>query len=333
MKNKNQFFAWVSFQRRPVSMQSYFGYNLEFIKTSIKDKWLKPFDYIAKGMQTSYSLLKNKPEILWIQLPPTPLLRIALAYKKINKKTVLIVDCHNGTFWGKWKKYLKKDNLNKCDVIIAHNSVIRDIAIELGVDRDKLMVLETKPAERKSTKEILPRVAGRPQVLMPCSFNIDEPVQVVFDAARQIPNIDILISGPNERGVSLFDYSKKPDNVKFLGYLSSEDYEITFRQSDVVMGLTTEDHIQLSVANEATGFEMPMVISDTKLLRDLFNKGAVYVETLNPKSIASGIIEALDKKDVLKKEVAILKKERIVRWELMASAVNDKIKNIMANKA
>lgn len=332
MKNKNQFYAWVSFQRRPVSMLPYFGYELTFLKNSVQGKWFRPFDYIIKGIRTGYNLLKNKPEILWIQLPPTPLLSIALRYKRANKKSVLIVDCHNGTFWGKWKQYLKKDELNKCDIIIAHNSVIRDIAIELGVDKNKLMVLETKPAEKKSTKTIPPKTSERPQVLMPCSFNIDEPVEVVFDAARQVPDVDILISGPKERGVSLFDYNKKPDNVKLIGYLSSEDYETTFKQSDIVMGLTTEHHIQLSVANEATGFEVPMVISDTKLLRELFNKGAVYVETLNPASIASGIRDALENKDVLGQEVAILKKERIVRWEQMASAVKDKIDSIVASR-
>jgi len=322
---KNQFYAWVSFQRRPVSMQSDFGYDLKFLKNTSKSKLLKPIDYLLKGSRTVYNLIKDRPNELWIQLPPTPLLSIALLYKKINKKAVLIVDCHNGTFWGKWKKYLKTDQLNKCDLIIAHNSVIRDIALELGVDGNKMMVLETKPAEKKITREVPAKTSDRPQVLMPCSFNIDEPVEVVFDAAKQIPNVDILISGPSERGISRFDYSKKPDNIKLLGYLSSEEYETTFRQSDIVLGLTTEYHIQLSVANEATGFEVPMVISDTKLLRELFYKGAIYVETLNATSIASGIVEALDKKLVMREEVAQLKKERMIKWNTMASAVMDRI--------
>jgi glycosyltransferase involved in cell wall biosynthesis len=204
--------------------------------------------------------------------------------------------------------------------------------LDLGVDATKMMVLETKPAEKKITKEVPARTADRPQVLMPCSFNIDEPVDTVFEAAKQIPHIDILISGPQERGVSRFDYSKKPDNVKLLGYLSSEEYETAFRQSDVVLGLTTEYHIQLSVANEATGFEVPMVISDTKLLRELFYKGAIYVETLNPTAIASGILEAIDKKLVMKNEVALLKKERIVRWNILASAVGERIDQIKSGR-
>lgn len=324
-KNKNQFYAWVPFQRRAVSMQPYFDYDLNFIENNIKSKWLKPLDYAAKGLKTISKLLKTKPEVLWIQLPPTPLMYIALFYKRIYKETTLIVDCHNGTFWGKWKKYLKKDRLNQFDIIIAHNSVIGKIAVDLGIDKNKLIILETKPADKKLTKEIPLKKAERPQVLMPCSFNADEPVEVVFDAARQIPDVDILISGPKEKGTSRFDYTKKPDNVHLIGYLSQDDYEITFRQSDVVLGLTTEDHIQLSVANEATGFEVPMVISDTALLRELFNKGAIYVETNNAASIASGITTALAQRNVLKDEVRILKEERKIRWEKMADVLKDRI--------
>jgi hypothetical protein len=325
MKNKNQFYAWVNFQRRAVSMQQYFGYDLKFISTSIKKRWLKPLDYMVKGRKTVCFLLKNRPKIIWIQLPPIPLLYVVLAYKKIVRKNILIVDCHNGSFWGKWGKHLNTNSLNKCDIIIVHNWVIRDIAIDLGVDKEKLIILEDKPVEKSIDQININRKTNRPQVLMPCGFAIDEPLEVVFDAARQIPDVEILISGPKERGISLFDYSKKPDNVKLIGYLSQNDYEATFRQSDLILGLTTENHIQISVANEAVGFEIPMVISDTKLLRELFNKGAIYVETLNANSIAAGINEALKKIDILKDESKSLKIERNQKWENMAALLKEKI--------
>jgi hypothetical protein len=328
--NKKIFIAWIPFQRRAVSMQPFFNYDLRFIKSPFKNKWLKPFDYLIKTIRTIVILIQKKPEIVWIQLPPTPLLHILLLYKKtLNRHLVLVMDCHNGVFWGKWRKYLSKDKLNKGDIIIVHNSVIKEIAVDLGINVNKIVVLETRPATKNTEyirkKEVL---TERPRVLMPCSFNIDEPLNVVFEAARHIPEVDILISGPFEKGAKLFDFSKIPDNVKLLGYLPRDEYEFTFNQVEVVLGLTTEDHIQLSVANEAVGFEIPMVISDTKLLRELFNKGAIYVETLNSHSIADGIIKALDKCVTLKEEVNVLHKERIVRWETMAKSVDEKVMNL-----
>jgi hypothetical protein len=330
MRNKNQYYAWVAFQRRAVSMQYYFNYDLIFIKPFIKTKWLKLLDYILKGIQTVFRLLKNRPEILWIQLPPTPLLFLALQYKRMIKKSILIIDCHNGVFCGKWKNYLDTNTLNRCDIIIVHNWVIRDIAIELGINKDKLIILEDKPVEKNhdNINNInIHKVRQHHQVIMPCSFNYDEPLGIVFDAARQIPDVDILITGDHKRNVSLFDYTKKPDNVKFPGFLPLKEYETVFMQSDIVLALTTENHIQLSVANEAVGFETPMVISDTKLLRELFNKGAIYVETLNANSIANGITEAFKKIDILKDEIKILKIERNQKWENMAKSLKENLIN------
>jgi hypothetical protein len=259
MASKNQFYAWISFQRRALSMRSFFKYDLKFISSSITLKWFKPLDYVYKGILMSFCLIVNRPRVLWIQLPPSPLMYLALMYKKILKNSIVIVDCHNGVFWGKWKFFLRKDLLNELDIIIVHNWVIRNVAIDLGIKEEKIIILEDKPAVKDMSKFFIPRVTERPQVLMPCSFNIDEPLDIVFAAASLIPQVDILISGPMEKGRKLFDYDKKPSNVSFLGYLKYDDFELVFRQSDLILGLTTEDHIQLSVANEAVGFEIPML--------------------------------------------------------------------------
>ncbi|RDC54272.1 glycosyltransferase [Pedobacter chinensis] len=327
-KSNNIFYAWVKYQRRAASMQESLGYELNFIDFNLKKKVLKPLDYMLKSCKTLGSLIIQQPTVLWLQLPPSPLLYIALFYKKINKDAILIVDCHNGVFWGKWKKYLSVDKLNQFDIILVHNYLIKEIAEDFGLDKEKLVILEDKPAIKNSSLkgDVLP--SKKTTVLMPCSFNADEPIDVVFEAASQIPEIDFLISGPKDKGELLFDFSKRPENVQLIGYLSLEDYERVFRSADAVLGLTTEDHIQLSVANEATGFEIPMVISDTPLLRNLFNKGAVYVETLNSQSIANGIKEALDNRKKLKNEVKELKTERIQKWEKMAGDLVERVNAI-----
>jgi len=331
MKNAHQqlFIAWIKYQRRAASMQPYFGYELKFVPTTIKIKSLKIADYFIKLICTVYYLLKYRPKILWTQLPPTFLTNLAILYKKISKnRAVIIADCHNGVFWGKWENFLNVNKLNKYDIIIVHNWAIKNIAVNKCIDESKIFILETKPAHKNLNNVVDPGKSDRPQVLMPCGFSVDEPLEIVFEAAQKIPEIDIFVSGAKERGESLFDYSKKPNNVNLIGYLSKDDYETIFLQSDLILGLTTKDHIQLSVANEAVGFEVPMVISDTKLLRDLFYKGAVYVETLNAGSIANGIKEALQNLHLLKEEVKVLKNERNQRWENMAYTLKERIEKI-----
>ncbi len=289
MKKKNIYVAWVKFQRRAVSMESFFDYDCIHITSLFKHKYFRIFDYVIKSIKTLGYLFKYKPNVVWIQLTPTFLLNILLLYKRFfNNNVVIVSDCHNGVFVGKWKKYFSSDLLNKSNIILVHNTVIRDIAINMGLDPSKTIILGDKPAEKSINFIPLQQKEYAKQVLMPCGFSKDEPLEVVFEAAKLIPDITILISGPKERGVSLFDYSKKPENVHLIGYLSLQDFETIFLQSDLILGLTTYDHIQLSVANEAVGMEQPMVLSNTTLLCEMFNKGVIHVETLNADSIASG---------------------------------------------
>lgn len=328
-QSENIYFAWIKFQRRAVSMESSFNYDCIHITSSLKGKYLKIFDYLVKCLKTLRYLLKYRPRVVWIQLPPTFLLNLLLLYKRnFNKELVIISDCHNGVFFGKWEKYFNPNLLNKSDINIVHNTVIRDIAIGMGLDAEKTIILEDRPADKSVEINTVSHTKYLNQVLMPCGFSKDEPLEVVFEAAKKIPEVTILISGPKERGVSLFDYSKKPENVKLVGYLSLRNYEILFAESDIILGLTTEDHIQISVANEAVGLEKPMVLSNTKLLAEMFDKGAVYVETLSADSIASGIKKALQNIDILKQEITILKKERIYKWDNMALKLKNTIENI-----
>jgi glycosyltransferase involved in cell wall biosynthesis len=325
--NKQIFLAWIKFQRRPSNMQSWFGFELIFIPSRIRLKILKPLDYLSNGFKTLRVLFRERPNVIWIQLPPTPLLTLALLYKQLNKKTILIVDCHNGLFATRWRKFLgDMTSLNQADIIITHNSVIGDIAAKEGVLRDKMMVLETKPVDKTIGAATPVPMPGH--ILMPCAFAYDEPLSVVFEAATLAPEITFLISGDSRKNAGNHDLTNLPKNVKLTGYLSNSEYEQLFRAVDAVLGLTTETHVQLSVANEATGFEKPMVLSDTPLLRELFHRGAIYVDTLDANSIANGVKATIVNKSELGKEVQILKKQRNERWEKQASNLKERIESL-----
>lgn len=335
LPKNNHFIAWIDFQRRAASMQPFFEYNLVFVPTKFNQRRLKLIDYLYKSFKSLGYLLARKPTVLWVQLPPTPLLNLALLYKSLNKNVIVIADCHNGLFWGKWKAYLKgAKDLNKVDIIITHNRVIRDLAIEQGADPKKMMVLETKPAQKApAIRSAFNLDLKGPWILMPCAFAEDEPLTVVFEAAKLIPDITVVISGDVRRGGGFHDLSKLPSNVKLAGYLSKEDYEALFSKTDAVLGLTTEPHVQLSVANEATGFEIPMVLSDTPLLRELFSRGAVYVNTFDPVSMAEGIRHAVQNKEDLRQEVKQLKIERNAKWQGQAESLKQRISTLIRSKS
>lgn len=334
LSEKHHFIAWIKFQRRAVSMQPFFGFDLCFVPAKFDSKKLKIFDYVYKAAKTTAYLLRHRPQIVWVQMPPTPLLTMALLYKKINKKAIVIADCHNSMFSEKWKRHLDgAKDLNKVDIIITHNHVIKERAIERGVDRAKVRVLETKPAAGapKATSGFDLGIKNS-WILMPCAFAEDEPMSVVFEAARMIPDVTFVLTGNTKRAAGIHDLSNIPSNVVLTKYLSKEDYESLLAKTDAVLGLTTEHHVQLSVANEATGFEKPMVLSDTPLLRELFSRGAVYVETLNPISLANGIQEAIRTKEFLTGETKKLKEERNSKWQNQALQIKNQIFKLIRNQ-
>jgi trehalose-6-phosphate synthase len=99
------------------------------------------------------------------------------------------------------------------------------------------------------------------------------------------------------------------------GFLSVEMFDDLLREADVVMGLTREEGIQLSVCNEALGFARPLVTSDTKILRKLFGSAAVLVNTKDPISIAAGCREALEHASEYAKKSMDLSLARIEDWK------------------
>jgi hypothetical protein len=68
MKNKKYpYFAWIKFQRRIASVQSFLGYEYEYITLCFRNIY-RGLNYVIKSLRIL--IFKNKPEVVWIQLPP-----------------------------------------------------------------------------------------------------------------------------------------------------------------------------------------------------------------------------------------------------------------------
>lgn len=321
---KQLFISWVPFQRRSLSMQPYFEYELRFLSLSFKKKLLRPVEYVVKAWKTLNPLIHHHPHIIWIQLPPTLLLHLAHLYKAIFDHDALIVaDAHNATFRYPWINIpLTKTLLNRSEVIIVHNDWVKEQALSLGLDPDRLFVLEDPPAALKKDVAVVSKGFKHPWVVFPCSFNHDEPIQTVIEAARLAPEITFVLTGNTARAKGIHDLSNLPDNVKLTGFLPEQEFDNLLWKTDAVLGLTKLEGIQLSVANEALGLGKPMILSNTETLKKLFYKGAVYVDTSSSDSIAEGCRQALTQAEKLTQETQELRIEREESWKEQASYLN-----------
>jgi len=321
---KQLFIAWVPFQRRNISMQSHYGYELKFLSFAFKSRYLRFVEYIFKAWKTLELCLHYQPQALWLQLAPTPLLYIAHLYKGLfDRQVKIIADCHNVMFRAPWIRFPGAVAfLNQCDLVLVHNDWVKNQATAIGVTPERLYVLEDPPAvlddEIVQGQELFPH----PWILYPCSFNRDEPIGNVLAAAHLIPDITLVLTGNTARAKGIHDLSDIPPNVKLAGFLPKVEFDMLLHTTDAVLGLTMLEGIQLCAANEAVGTGKPLILSETKILKDLFYKGAVYVDSDRPESIAQCCQEAISRKSELSEEVAELREERYKRWLDQASYVD-----------
>lgn len=287
--------AWTAFQRRQESMSSIAGFECWFMPVAKCGKLKKAFVYLRLLISSVSRLMVASPDVVWVQLPQVPALWAALVYRIIaGKKIKIVADCHNAQLRPPWSTFpLASWSLKQCDAILVHNEAMFSKAAELGWPMDKVLVLEDVPAVGKAQPPIGLAAAyikaPKPWVLFPGSFAADEPIREVFEAARLAPEFTFIITGRPERArQNGHDIDSLPPNVVLPGFLSLELFDDLLREADVVMGLTKEEGIQLSVCNEALGFSKPLVTSNTRILAKLFGKAGVLVDTKDPLSIAHG---------------------------------------------
>jgi glycosyltransferase involved in cell wall biosynthesis len=313
-------------------MEPHFGYELKFLSFAFKNRFLRPLEYVLKGWKTLMLFLRQKPQIIWVQLPPTPILHLAYFYKIVfSRQVAIIADCHNATFRSPWINFPGAVSLlNRCNLLVlVHNDSVKEQAVTMGVLHEHLYVLEDPPALLNPGTGQHQEIFSHPWILYPCSYNRDEPIQAVLDSARLVPQITFVLTGNPARAQNIHDLRDIPPNVKLTGFLPIAEFDRLLCNTDAVLCLTKLDGIQLSGANEAVVAGKPMVLSNTKLLKKLFYKGAIYVDSLDPRSLAQGCEEALSRQNGLTQEVHALREERSQRWLEQSSKVDLALRDIL----
>ena len=318
------FIAWVPFQRRQLSMAPLLGFEAVFLPIRQIVRVLRPVQYVANALKTLSLLKAKRPRVIWVQLPQVPLLTVALLYKRMFDPSVrVIADCHNRILnppWSNWPGL--RAQLNACDVVVVHNNAVMPKISAMGVRHDILRLLEDPPAAIRSE---VPSTLSfpHPWMLFLASFNPDEPVEELFEAARLAPDIHFVLAGDANRANGRHSIGRHPENVILPGYLSGADLDSAIVSADAVLALTKLDDAQLSSAGEAIGAGRPMVLSDTPVTRDLYYKGGVFVDTHSPASIVMGCRAAIEGSARLAAESLALRDERYARWRSQAESINE----------
>lgn len=275
--------------------------------------------------QSFLQLCRKRPEILIVQNPSIVLAAFACFMRSPFRMRVL-VDRHSNfkleTLASRKLTFrvfhaLSRYSVRRADMTIVTNEYLRDIVRAWG---GRAIILPDKlPALDSSRKRDL---GPGWHVLYICSYDEDEPLDLVLEAARLLgKGARLHISGNHSRADrSLVEAA--PDNVEFTGYLSDADYEMLLASCDVVLTLTTQDHTLQCGAYEAVALAKPLVFAAHPEMAGYFYKGSVATK-LGSREIADALTLAWTDRLRLTQESCELRRELDSRWRQQFATVED----------
>lgn len=286
-------------------------FNIHFLQ--YKRPIVAPFKYILQALKTLQVLFKHRPRYVYITNPPAFAPLFVLIYCRLTGNEY-IMDTHPPALYSrKWgwtvplQRFLaKRAKMNVIDQE-RYASMMRD---EWGAEA---MVLEN-PLERNINYDSDAQPGTeRFKIAVVNTFAVDEPLQPILDAARQLPDVEFHVTGDPERGNQEM-IASAPENVVFTGYLRGKDYWNLVYTSRATMVLTTYPYSLLGGGMDSLLLDKPSILSDQPVLRDYFTQGTVFAD-----NTADGLVEAIntvrEQEQTLIQQVSELKTDKLERWK------------------
>lgn len=276
--------------------------------------------YAAQWRETSRILREERPDVVFVMTPPLVASLPAFLYAWRHGARV-VLDAHTAAFLHpRWRRlqWLQRWLCRRAATTIVHNEHLADVVRAAGahatVVPDVPVLYEaTEPFDRPAT----------PTVAVVCSFNYDEPVAAIFEAAAALPDVRFFVTG-NPRHLAPELATRLPANVTLTGFISTEAYGGLISGADAVLTLTTRDHTMLRGAYEAIYQGTPVVVSDWPVLRQAFSDGAVHVDNSAP-AIADAVRAIAADREGFRAGARRLRTHKLQQWAARRQALLQRI--------
>jgi len=276
--------------------------------------------YLGQFFISAWLLIRHRPDAVIVMSPPIVAVFAAVIYHFVFRRP-FAMDCHTAAFmhprWKRWQ-WLQHALGRRAAVNLVHNEYLRDLVEE---NHGKAVLVKDVPVlyEHDETYDLSELF----NVTVVCSFNSDEPIEAILDAARTLPNIQFYLTG-NPKFLARELVQSLPKNVTLTGFISDSAFGDLLSRSDVVMSLTTRDHTMLRGAWEAIYQGTPVIVSDWQILRESFPEGAVFVNN-SASSIVKAIKECIAGMSQLRAGAKSERDRRITVWQATRNELVDAI--------
>jgi glycosyltransferase involved in cell wall biosynthesis len=314
------FLDWRPNNRRAQSIAKDIGATLYLAPNILRKKVYAPIRYFYLLFWTITVLIKSRPRVVFVSTPPTFGPIIVFTYAKLFNCAYVVDASHTATM-AYWRKvpfgfWFNKFVMNQSLATLVHNECIKELTDKQGIDS---IVLETKIPELQVTNE--QRIADDFTVLTPCSFDADEPIDEIFNAAELMPDINFSVTGSYAR-LHKEQVDRCPANLTLTGFLSERDYDLLLNSVNVVLVLTTDDYpVRPRGASEAIAAEKPLIVSLNQATEKHLGKGTILISN-TAEEIIQSILKIRNQYEHYKTEIKQLKDERMSQYKLEIRELN-----------
>ncbi|MBW3225627.1 glycosyltransferase [Marinobacter adhaerens] len=307
LKNSGVWITWER-QTRNRSASSYLEVPLFEILSKSSSRIIRYF-YCAR--KTINILKRHRPRIVFVQNPSVVLSILAiLARKFFNFR--LVIDAHNAGVYGPERFHYLLTAINRfiirsADTVLVTNSDLASYVKLVG--GTPIVLPDPLPKIQSSLQKNSPSDSRmRAKAFCITSWSDDEPFLEIISACQSFKDqIDIIFSG-NYRKIKNSLPSDLPENVHLLGFIGEEDFWNEILSSDFCIDLTKRSDCMVCGAYESVSAEKPIILSNTDVQRQYFQKGVVFCENTR-EGIVAGIEEMITNLDHYRLEISKLKRE------------------------
>jgi glycosyltransferase involved in cell wall biosynthesis len=283
--------------------------------------------YLGQIGATLRLLWNERPRIVFVQNPSLLLAGLVLLWRSVfGRPQMVIMDAHNEAV----EPYVNRSKviravahwaLRRADFTLVTNRFLAEKVTAVGgrpvVLPDPLP--DVAPAAPKTLRD-----DEAIRVLVVATYAKDEPIGVVLEAARRlIGRVTFQVTG-NFRRLDPAQVASVASNVELLGFVPEEEYWERMRAAHVVLDLTLMEDCLVCGAYEAVALGRPLVLSDTRALRDYFRLGALYCQA-DPGAVASALSLFRREYQRLTREVTSLRSILHAEWSTQQAALKSAI--------